>query len=331
MGEQPFTAAREQAEQIVFMDQLTSSEMYLHDDQSLSPVLNEISLSIRQGETWGVNGSSLLQIKLLLEIMANIKPYHSGRCVLIEKGMMRRKRVVLPHVFYIGSPAMVYNNMNLLEYLMFATAKQKWETVERQEWIFEYVISIGLGNISLTPLRLLSREQKAVVILLAAALSDSQLIVFNLPDYRFDQVLCGAVAKIARLIAEKGKTLVIGTQECGLIEKCCTHIAFLIGGRLAFQGPLRRFKETYDQIVLTVWDKDAAKIAARLKKKLPRFQYSVKDGMLTVSSGEAKRNTPKRLYDEIIKAGFSPEKVAINLKTVANACEGIKSKHDLQE
>ena len=56
--------------------------------------------------------------------MANIRPYDRGKCVLIERGMMRSKRVILRHVFYIGSSEMLYNNMNVLEFLMISTNRK---------------------------------------------------------------------------------------------------------------------------------------------------------------------------------------------------------------
>jgi ABC-2 type transport system ATP-binding protein len=42
-------------------------------------------LLIKKAESWGVFGSSAFEIKLLLEIMANIRPYENGRCVLMGK------------------------------------------------------------------------------------------------------------------------------------------------------------------------------------------------------------------------------------------------------
>ncbi len=121
------------------------------------------------------------EIKLLLEIMANIKPYHGGRCVLVERGMMRSKRIILEHVFYIGDSTMLYDNMNVLEFLMFATAKQKIKPACRQEQLFEFLIGIGLGHISLTPIKMLPGEEKAIIILLVAVYSESVMIVFNFP------------------------------------------------------------------------------------------------------------------------------------------------------
>lgn len=331
MRKKPLQAPQKQFDTVVCLEKLSSSEMYLKGGESPVPVLNEIGLSIRKGEIWGIHGGSLFEIRLLLEIIANIKPYGSGRCRLVGLGMMRRKRIILPHVFYIGNPSMIYNNMNVLEFLMFATAKRPGDTVERQESIFEYLIGIGLGNISLTPANTLSKEQKAVVILLVGVLSESHLVVFNFPDYRFDDVLCGAISKMAGLIRENGRALIIGTQNGDLVEMACTHIGFLRGGHIFYSGPVREFCETYDKILLTIWDKDVKLWADRLKAAFPQYRYIISDDSMTIRSCSSAENDPKRIYGKIVESGFYPQKLAINPKKVENACKELMSIYDIQE
>ncbi len=331
MRKRPLKAQQKQFDTVVRMEKLSSREMFLKEEKRMVPVLSEIGFSIRKGEIWGIHGSSLFEIRLFLDIMANIKPYGSGRCTLVGFGMMRRKRIILPHVFYIGNPGMIYNNMNVLEFLMFATAKRTGDTVERQEWIFEYLIRIGLGNISLTPANTLSKEQKAVVILLVGAFSDSPLVVFNFPGYQFDEVLCGAISEIAGLIRESGRTLVIGTQNGDLVEKACTHIAFLKKGRMIYNGTIREFCECYDKILLTIWDKDMESWADRLKTAFPQYLYVISGDSMTIRSRNKGENDPKEIYGKMVKSGFYPQKVDINPKRVKNACDEIMGVYDIQE
>jgi ABC-2 type transport system ATP-binding protein len=331
MDEKSPQAVQKPTGNAVYMENLSSVEMVSGEPKGLSPILSEISLSLNGGESWGFFGSSSFEVRLLLEILSNIKPYGNGTCKLAGIGMMRRKRIILPHVFYIGNAGMVYNNMNVLEFLMFATAKSPEGTVERQSRIFEYLIRIGLGNISLTPVNTLSREQKAVVVLLVAALSDSRLVVFNFPDYRFDDVLCGAISDMARLIRENNRALAVGTLNGGLIEAACTHIALLQEGRILHQGPVGVFRETRDTLLLTVWDKDLALWADRLKADFPQYGYRMRDGGMAISSGGSGERDAGIVYRKLLGAGFYPQKVVVNPKTVSNACEEVLGSHDIQE
>ncbi len=318
-------------ETVLLMEGLSSWEHLCIKDEEPQRVLRDINLLIKKSEAWGIYGRACFDIKLLLEIMANIKPYYKGRCVLVELGMMRNKRVILEHVFYIGSSTMLYNNMNVLEFLMFATAKQKFAPVYRQENIFETLISFGLGNISLTPVRFLTREEKAVITLLAAAYSDSVMVVFNLPEYKFNKVLCKAIGNISRLITEKGKTLILGTRDHHLIETACSHSAYIADGKVIYQGSVKDLRLNYDKVLFIVRDKNAAKIMDSLARRLPDCELSIANGCMLISETGATKPDPLQLYKVIIEAGFAPQCVRINPKTVQNAYGEIDRQYDLQE
>lgn len=318
-------------ENIVFMENLSSGEHFLREGEEPRRVLADINLVIKRGQSWGINGRSLFEIKLLLEIMANIRPYDGGRCVLTERGMMRHKRIILQHVFYIGNADMLYNNMNVLEYLMFATAGFRTSWVEHQERLFEFIIEAGLGHISLTPIEMLTKAEKAVITLLAAAYSDCLMIVLNLPDYEFDGVLTAAVAKISAFIRERGKTLVLSTRNNLLIEKACTHTAFVADGEIIYRGTVDDLRFNFDHIVLMIRDKKIDIMLTKLAALLPEYWLFIKGGRLMISSQGREEQEPHYLYQKIIEAGFAPESIETNLKTVENAYEEIGRQHDLQK
>jgi len=316
-------------ERVVLMEAISSSEHFFFDGKILRRVLDDITLLIRRGEVWGINGTSMFEIKLLLEIMANIRPYDKGKCVLIERGMMRRKRVILKHVFYIGSSDMLYNNMNVLEFLMFATAKLKINKVVLQEQIFELIIATGLGHLSLTPNHMLSREEKAVITLIAAAYSDCLMIVFNLPEYEWNEVLIDAVAKITSFIRERRKTLILATQNCLLIEKACSHTAIIKNGQLIYSGIVENFRLNYDKVEVIIRDKAAHAMMEKLAMLLPDYKLVTKDDSLMISNKGSEASDPSTIYKKIVESGFTPDSIKINPKTVQNAYEEIMLQHDL--
>lgn len=317
-------------EHVVFMEKVASIEHIVYPGQEPRRVLKDISLLIRRGQIWGLTGSSLLEIKLLLEIMANIRLYASGRCVLVERGMPRHKRIILNHVFYIGSAEMIYNNMNVLEFLMFATAKSKTEKVELQDQIFEFLIEIGLGTISLSPNRLLTREEKAVILLLAAAYSGSLIIVFNLPEYDFAETLAMAIGKIAARISTEGKTLIIGTANCLVIEKACSHTGVLAGGKLIYSGAVDTFRQTFDKIEVIIRDRNSNAMMDRIAPLLPGHKLTGKENSLLISRSSSTVDDPGTIYRKILDSGWIPEHLAVNPKTVQNAYEELMLQHDLQ-
>lgn len=316
----------------VFMEDLFSNEMIIASDGVPRPVLHNINLAINKGELWGITGPSLLEIKLLLEIVANIKPYKDGKCVLLERGMMRLKRIILPHVFYIGTTGMAYNNMNVLEFLMFANKNRTFDVIRQQERIFEQLLALGLGNISLTPITALTPKYKVLILLLTAYYSSSQLIVLNLPDLKFAKEHIAPFCNIARLIQSEDKTLILSSTDLGLIESVCTHTAILTDGTVAFAGGVREFCQTYDRIVLTIYDARPQDLMAVLKNRLPRFDYSITDdNRLIIKDYKSVNPDLQPVYQEIAKTEFTPERIVVNRKNYKNAYEEIIRRYDLQK
>lgn len=323
-------AINAQIDTVVFMESISSYEYFLFDNGVKRPVLTDISLLIKKGEAWGITGRSAYEMRLLLAIMANIVPYSEGKCALAERGMTRRKKLILKHVFYICTPDMPYGNMNVLEFLVFAMRKCSRNIVELQEKLFEFLIDIGLGYLSLTLNKVLTREERAVVTLVAAAFSDSVLVVFNFPEYDFNDVLVNAISKISSFMRENGKSLVLCTKNCVLIEKACSHTAVIADGRIIYQGVVREFCVCNDNVVVIIRDRNIKTILDKLSGLLPDHRLSIKDESLLISTTDEKPGDPGHIFKVILEAGIYPEHIEVNPKKVSIAMEELYSRYDIQ-
>ncbi len=310
---------------LVRMEKLRAAEYLTVDTQPPRRVLESIWLRIRSGQAWGIYALSSYEAGLLLQIMANVHPYEDGRCVLAERGMMRKKRVILPHVFYIGSADMLYDTMTVLEYLMFATAKEKTKTVQRQERLFEWLIACGLGDMSLTEIRWLDDEEKAVVILMAAACSQSSIVVFNMPHLVFGENLRHAFANISSRMRAGGKALIFSTTDASLIQSAGTHTAFLADGRIVFQGAVDGLRAHFDVYSVRIEADDESE--KRLREAYAEYRIDRKDDGVYISG--RKGQTPKDIFREILDAGIVPDDMKVHQKTVKNALEELAHRHDL--
>lgn len=60
-------------------------EYYQSPQQEPKQVFSDINFEALEGEVWAVLGTSAFEVRLLLEIIANARPYKDGRCVLAQK------------------------------------------------------------------------------------------------------------------------------------------------------------------------------------------------------------------------------------------------------
>jgi len=316
----------------VMMEKVSSYEGYYFENGNIQQVLKDISLEIYNGEAWGITGNHTFEMKLLLEIMANIKPYLSGQCVLNERGMKRKKRVILPHVFYIGDSQMLFDNMNVLEYIMLATDKKGINPVDRQEEILELLVAVNLGFLCLVPIKHLTKAQKAVITLVTAVFcSTSKLIVFNVPELEFDKKLYPAMAKISQYIKSKDKTLVLCSKDHLLIQAACDHIAVVLDGSLKFSGAIDEFYDRFDRTIFRIKTEKPEDDMQLLQKEMPDYSFEIIEGSINVFDYNKIGLTHEQLYDILARLRLEPELVEKNKHSVKNAYREVVKQYDLQK
>ena len=314
---------------IVQVSRLDSSEVYLFPEGAEEKVLREISFDIQRGDIWGIIGNEPFEVELLLEIVGSVRPYGSGKCILVERGMMRKKRKVLPHVFFIADGDVTFPNMNTLEYLMFATANLTLSPGERQAQILQRLLDTELYYLALVPIRSLSQAQKAVISLLAASFSKALLVIFSVSQLEFDKRLAEGIRGIAEIIADRGGAMLIGSRDCGMVQTACTHAGFLTGGKMEYQGPIGDLLAGLDKRIFIVTCKNPGQLSDSLKKLDSELKIQVYGQELHIYDF---REPPVRQSDflELIrKSGETVETLQTSKKTLENAYREVLSGHDL--
>jgi ABC-2 type transport system ATP-binding protein len=317
------------AQYIVQAMNLSSLEVYRYLNETEEPVLQGISLDIQRRECWGIVGNEAFEVELLLEIIGCVRPYGTGRCILCERGMMRKKRRILPHVFYIADGDVTFPNMNTLEYLMFATAHTQLSAAKRQIAILERLLDTGLYYLTLAPIRFLSRAQKAVICLLAASFSKALLIIASVTQLTFDEKLSAGLGAIASIIRNNGGALLLGTKDCDMVQAACTHAAFLVGGQINHKGKLEDMLSSLDKRAFIVNSNQPLELSEQIKLAMPELSPRVFGQEIHIYDY---RETPIELglfMEILLHAGISIESLQTSRKTLENAYKEALTGHDL--
>ena len=317
------------SEYIAQVSDLTSLEVYYYPDGTEDKVLREISFDMRRGDIWGIVGSEAFEIELLLEIIGSVRPYGSGRCVLAERGMMRKKRRILPHVFFISDGDVTFPNMNTLEYLMFATANARLSAAERQAEILQRLLDTQLYYLALVPIRYLSRAQKAVISLLAASFTKALLIIFSVTQLAFDKRLSKGIRGIADILSQRGSALLIGSRDCDMVQETCTHTAFLTEGKFRDKGSMDDMLARLDKRIYVVACKAPQTLSEKLKSLDPGLNSVVFGDELHIYDYREPPISQTDFLELIRQTGEPIESLQTSNKTLANAYREVLSNHDL--
>lgn len=311
----------------VLLSAVCSAEHYA-DSGELRRVLSDISMEVLMGEAVGISANNTVEAQLLLEIIANVRPYYSGKCVLAEKGMMQKKRVILPHLFYIDTPLMLYNNMSVLEFLVFATEHSSIPLLKRQQEFLDVMISYDLEYITLTPISSLTDTEKLIVELIVAAYSDSTLVVLNVLAYEFSDSQIRSMKKICETIKKRGSIL-IGTQQAKLIGMCCEKVTFVIDGTIRFFGSVSDLCKSWDKVLYLITDSNPQKAVKTLENAHDSYTYVTNGNSILVYNYSDRSMSDGDFLRMMFENGIKPDNIKINKGRVANSFEELIKMHGL--
>jgi len=314
---------------IVQASDLCSMEVYQYADGNHEPVLKNINLQIRRSECWGILGEEPFELELLAEIIGCVRPYGSGRVVLVERGMMRKKRRILPHVFYISNGDTVFPNMNTLEYLMFATAHQPSNAKQRQAAILRLLLDTGLYYLTLVPVKYLTQAQKAVICLIAASFSNALLVIFAIGQLNFDELLCVGMHGVVQAIIKRGGAILISTQDSDMVQAACTHAAFLNHGTICHSGTMEEMLSRFDKRVFTLESNRPKQLSDALAKVCPELTLQVHSSGIYVYDYRQEPITQQGMLQALLKTGETVESISSCQKKLRNAYREVLEGNDL--
>jgi ABC-2 type transport system ATP-binding protein len=314
---------------IVQATKLTSKEVYAYPDGRKETVLHGINLEIRRGESWGIVCNEPFESEMLMEIIGSVRPYGEGRCTLVERGMMRRKRMILPHVFFISEAVSLPTNMNTLEYLMYVTSHSKLAAQPRQAVILKLLLSSNLYYLTLVPIKYLSSAERVAISLMTASLSGALLVIFSVAGLKFDERLAGGMRKLSDIITNRGSALLIGTDDCDMVQTVCSHAAFLLSGNLSHHGTMPEVLAYLDKRAYILHSNTPRQLADALKAAEPALDARVYGQEVHLYDSRTQPITETELLTLLLHTGQTVVSLQESAKTLENAFKEVVSGHDL--
>lgn len=111
----------------------------------------------------------------------------------------------------------------------------------------------------------------------AALLGDPQVLLFDEPTNGLDPVGIAEIRELIKLLARKGKTIIMASHLLDEVEKVCDHVAILKRGSLLTAGPVDEVLANED--IIEVSAMDTAQLLSVLKN-FPGYSHIKEDGKL---------------------------------------------------
>lgn len=211
----------------------------LHKSFGRVPVLQDISLTVGEGEVIGLIGASGSGKSTLLRCLNRLESPTSGtvsfrgtevtarntNTVRREMGMVFQRFNLFPHLTAL-------ENVTLAPRRVLGTERTRAEREGRD--LLERV-HLG-GKADAYPGELSGGQQQRVAIARALALHPAVLL-FDEPTSALDPELVGEVLEVIQELAREGRTMLIATHEMSFCREVASRVLFLDGGIIREEGP----------------------------------------------------------------------------------------------
>jgi len=288
-------------------------------EEGYRPVLADVSADIYPGEVWGVYGDDSASSSALCAILGNQQQYYSGNVRVGNRGMMLQKNRILSHIFYIDAPDMLYPNMCLLEEMMFLTMRtDRRRTVIRQREMLDLLVELGFSHLALSSVSILTAEERMLALLLAAALSHSDVIVCDMSAYPLEQADIVLLGNILRLATKRGKTAVLATSQLKVIGMTCSHALLFHEGRTVFTGTVRDAVDRYDDVVCSFRAVDLQGLASEIGRVFEGYTLEIDAGRIFMHNPNRLPFSCEFLYSTLQANALSPEDIRLSQGRLEN-------------
>ena len=200
--------------------------------------LNNCSLSIYRGETFGLLGPNGAGKTTLLKTLLGITRPTTGKAVIL--GKPTGDRAVKQRIGYLPENAYLYDFLTAWEFLEFVAGLFKISRTKQRQRIAQLLDLVGLAQSTARQkkLRQYSKGMLQRVGMAQALINDPEIVFLDEPMSGLDPMGRYRMREIVLSLKQQGKTIFFNSHVLSDIEQICDRIAFLALGELICQGSL---------------------------------------------------------------------------------------------
>ncbi len=206
--------------------------------------IDDVSLSIRKGEVFGIIGMSGAGKSTLVRTLNRLEKVTEGTVFFDGENLGELSEKKLRKVRQ--SMAMIFQNFNLLMQknvlanVMLPMKIAKVERKERRERAMEMLRIVGLESRAKAYPAQLSGGQRQRVAIARALSMNPKVLLCDEATSALDPKITEEILTLLKEINQKmGLTIVIITHEMSVVEKICDRVAIIDSGKLAEAGPVQ--------------------------------------------------------------------------------------------
>ena len=202
--------------------------------------LNDINLTIRDGDVYGIIGMSGAGKSTLVRCINMLERPDEGNVIVNGKQMQDLRAADLRAAR--REITMIFQQFNLLmqrtclRNIMFPMELAKVPRDKAEARARELLELVGLPDKADAYPAQLSGGQKQRVAIARALAMDPDIMLFDEPTSALDPEMVGEVLQVMKQLAAEGMTMVVVTHEIGFAREVASRVIFMEGGYIVEEG-----------------------------------------------------------------------------------------------
>ena len=205
-------------------------------------VVNEISLSVHQGEIFGLIGPNGAGKTTTIRMMMDIIKPDSGEIRIFDESLNDATK---NGIGYLPEERGLYRKLSVIDSLVYLASLKGMDSKLAAKKAEEL-----LGRVDMLPHKKkkteeLSKGMEQIIQFLVTIIHDPRLIILDEPFANLDPINTELIKDIILELRNEGKAIILSTHRMNEVEELCDHIFMINEGRGVLHGELAEIKSRY--------------------------------------------------------------------------------------
>ena len=197
-------------------------------------VLNNISLSVEEGEIFGLLGPSGAGKTTLIKMLIGLLSATSGNIAILGKELDKRIDESFPSFGMVLDNDGLYDRLNCYDNLeLYARI---YSISNRKKVINDLLEKVGLIESSKKSVSNLSKGMRQRLSFARAILHSPKIVFLDEPTSGLDPATTLQIHSMMKMLKESGTTIFLTTHNMNEAQKMCDHLALLNEGNIVEEG-----------------------------------------------------------------------------------------------
>ncbi|TQR44046.1 ABC transporter ATP-binding protein [Paenibacillus popilliae] len=282
--------------------------------------VDNMSLSIREGEIFGFLGSNGAGKSTTINMVSSLLRPTGGEIRILEKDIMKHSRFAKMNLGVVPQDLAIYEDMTAYENVSFFAGLYGLRGTELKERTEEALTFVGLGDKAKSFPKNFSGGMKRRLNIACAIAHKPKLIIMDEPTVGIDPQSRNYILTSVRKLNESGCTIIYTSHYMEEVEEICSRIAIVDHGKIIAEGTKEQLKSTVTDVKdIRIELKSAQGGESEGLKTIPGVRNVLQDEQVIRIQSDAAVDNLNRILKQLMDNGKeirAVEEQEPNLETV---------------